>query len=104
MERLLKAYEEYLSGTSTREAHWYVRNLRHVTRHPGAALEWEIVAPQRLGIYAIWHDGYGVGLPRNCPIQRDRIIRHLSELLQAAAIGAQIAVHRFPRHIAIAQP
>ena len=29
----------------------------------GDNLEWEIVAPQRLGIYAIWHDGYGVGLP-----------------------------------------
>jgi putative hydrolase of the HAD superfamily len=23
----------------------------------GDNLEWEIVAPQRLGIYAIWHDG-----------------------------------------------
>ena len=30
-------------------------------------LEWEIAAPQRLGIYAIWHDGYGVGLPSNSP-------------------------------------
>jgi putative hydrolase of the HAD superfamily len=36
---------------------------------------------QRLGIYAIWHDGYGVGLPRNSPIRPDRIIRRLSELL-----------------------
>src|ERR1700731_3204684 len=41
--------------------------------------EWEIVAPQRLGIYAIWHDGYGVGLPANSPIRPDRIIRRLSE-------------------------
>jgi putative hydrolase of the HAD superfamily len=47
----------------------------------GDNLEWEIVAPQRLGIYAIWHDGYGVGLPRNSPIRPDRIIRRLSELL-----------------------
>ena len=31
----------------------------------GDNLEWEIMAPQRLGIYAIWHDGYGVGLPPN---------------------------------------
>ena len=44
-------------------------------------LEWEIVAPQRLGIYAIWHDAYGVGLPANSPIRLDRIIRRLSELL-----------------------
>jgi putative hydrolase of the HAD superfamily len=48
----------------------------------GDNLEWEIVAPQRLGIYAIWHDGYGVGLPRNSPIRPDRIIRRLSELLR----------------------
>jgi putative hydrolase of the HAD superfamily len=47
----------------------------------GDNLEWEIVAPQRLGIYAIWHDGYGVGLPSDCPIRPDRIICRLSELL-----------------------
>jgi FMN phosphatase YigB (HAD superfamily) len=35
----------------------------HETWMVGDNLEWEIVAPQRLGIYAIWHDGYGVGLP-----------------------------------------
>src|SRR5882724_7323904 len=29
----------------------------------GDNLEWEVVAPQRLGIYAIWYDGYGAGLP-----------------------------------------
>ena len=47
----------------------------------GDNLEWEIVAPQRLGIYAIWHDGYGVGLPPDSPVRPDRIIRRLSELL-----------------------
>ena len=47
----------------------------------GDNLEWEIVAPRRLGIYAIWHDGYGVGLPRNSPIRPDRIILRLAELL-----------------------
>ena len=47
----------------------------------GDNLEWEIVAPQRLGIYAIWHGGYGVGLSPDCPIRPDRIIRLLSELL-----------------------
>jgi putative hydrolase of the HAD superfamily len=47
----------------------------------GDNLEWEIVAPRRLGIYAIWHDGYGVGLRYNSPIRPDRIIRRLSELL-----------------------
>jgi len=48
----------------------------------GDNLEWEIVGPQRLGIHAIWHDGYGVGLPPDCPIKPDRIIRRLSDLLE----------------------
>jgi len=47
----------------------------------GDNLEWEVVAPQRLGIYAIWYDGYGVGLPPGSPIRPDRIIRTLPELL-----------------------
>ncbi|HEX3412807.1 MAG TPA: HAD family hydrolase, partial [Stellaceae bacterium] len=47
----------------------------------GDNLEWEIVAPQRLGICAIWHNGCGVGLPRNSPIRPDRIIRRLESLL-----------------------
>jgi putative hydrolase of the HAD superfamily len=53
----------------------------HETWMVGDNLEWEIVAPQHLGIYAIWHDGYGVGLPYDSPIRPDRIIRRLSELL-----------------------
>ena len=48
----------------------------------GDNLEWEVVAPQRLGIYAIWYDGYGVGLPPDSPIRPDRIIRSLPELLE----------------------
>ena len=47
----------------------------------GDNLEWEVVAPQRLGIYAIWYDGYGIGLPPGSPIRPDRIIRSLPELL-----------------------
>ena len=47
----------------------------------GDNLEWEVAAPQRLGIHAIWHDGYGMGLPPDCPVRPDRIIRRLSELL-----------------------
>jgi putative hydrolase of the HAD superfamily len=48
----------------------------------GDNLEWEVVAPQRLGIYAIWYDGYGAGLPAHSPIRPDRIIRSLPELLK----------------------
>src|SRR6195256_56176 len=47
----------------------------------GDNLEWEIVAPQRLGIYAIWMDVHGDGLPEGSMIKPDRIIRSLAELL-----------------------
>ena len=47
----------------------------------GDNLEWEVTAPQRLGIYAIWHDHLGVGLPLGSAIKPDRIICSLSELL-----------------------
>jgi putative hydrolase of the HAD superfamily len=47
----------------------------------GDNLEWEVVAPQRLGIFAIWIDVHGDGLPADSPIKPDRIIRSLTELL-----------------------
>ena len=47
----------------------------------GDNLEWEIAAPQRLGIYAIWMDVHGEGLPPGSTVKPDRIIRSLSELL-----------------------
>jgi len=53
----------------------------HETWMVGDNLEWEIAAPQRLGIYAIWCDCYAAGLPPGCPIRPDRIIRSLPELL-----------------------
>lgn len=48
----------------------------------GDNLEWEVAAPQRLGIYAIWHDHLGAGLPEDTDIIPDRIIRRLPELLE----------------------
>jgi putative hydrolase of the HAD superfamily len=48
----------------------------------GDNLEWEVAAPQRLGIHAVWHDGYGQGLPPDASARPDRIIRSLSELLR----------------------
>ena len=48
----------------------------------GDHLEWEIAAPQRLGIFAIWHDTLGEGLPAGSPVRPDRIIRSLGELLE----------------------
>ena len=50
----------------------------------GDNLEWEIVAPQRLGIYAIWMDVHGEGLPPGSTVKPDRIIRSLSELLTSS--------------------
>lgn len=48
----------------------------------GDNLEWEVAAPQRLGIHAIWLDAYDRGLPPDSPIRPNRIIRALPELLE----------------------
>jgi len=47
----------------------------------GDNLEWEVEVPQRLGIYAVWMDTHGDGLPQGCGVKPDRIIRSLTELL-----------------------
>ena len=47
----------------------------------GDNLEWEVEVPQRLGIYAIWMDALGEGLPAESTVKPDRIIRSLTELL-----------------------
>ena len=47
----------------------------------GDNLEWEVVTPQRLGIYAIWMDAHGDGLPADTHVKPNRIIRSLTELL-----------------------
>ncbi|MBR0693840.1 HAD family hydrolase [Bradyrhizobium lablabi] len=47
----------------------------------GDNLEWEVEAPQRLGIYAIWIDVHGNGLPAGSMVKPDRIIRSLTELV-----------------------
>ena len=52
----------------------------HETWMVGDNLEWEVAAPQRLGIYAIWHDHLGEGLPAGSPIRPDRIVRSIAEL------------------------
>jgi putative hydrolase of the HAD superfamily len=47
----------------------------------GDNLEWEVEAPQRLGIYAIWMDVHGDGLPAGSTVKPDRIIRSLTDLV-----------------------
>jgi putative hydrolase of the HAD superfamily len=49
----------------------------------GDNLEWDVAAPQRLGIYAIWVDRSGSGLPPGSGARPDRVIRALSELRPA---------------------
>ena len=46
----------------------------------GDNLEWEVAAPQKLGIAGIWMDSAGNGLPKGSTVRPDRIIRRLWEL------------------------
>ena len=46
----------------------------------GDNLEWDVAAPQRLGIRGIWIDARGMGVPQGHAPQPDRIIRRLSDL------------------------
>ena len=48
----------------------------------GDNLEWEVVAPQRLGIHAIWHDLAGDGVPDGHAARPDRVITSLHQLLE----------------------
>ncbi|HYJ33585.1 MAG TPA: HAD family hydrolase [Candidatus Binatia bacterium] len=55
----------------------------HETWMAGDNLEWDVAAPQRLGIYAIWIDRGGAGIPSGSDVRPDRIVRSLSELRHA---------------------
>lgn len=46
----------------------------------GDNLEWDVAAPQRLGIFAIWIDRRGDGIPAGQATRPDRVVRSLSEL------------------------
>ena len=47
----------------------------------GDNLDWEVRVPQELGIFSIWNDALGKGLPEDTDIIPDRIIKSLSQLL-----------------------
>jgi putative hydrolase of the HAD superfamily len=47
----------------------------------GDNFEWEVAAPQRLGIKGIWIDHKGAGIPVNPSTQPFMIIKSLSDLL-----------------------
>jgi putative hydrolase of the HAD superfamily len=48
----------------------------------GDNLEWDVAAPQRLGMRGVWVDGRGRGLPHPAPVLPHRIIRAFPELLE----------------------
>ena len=50
----------------------------------GDNLEWDVVAPQRLGVFGIWIDTHGRGAPPSLSRPPGRIIRLLSELMRAS--------------------
>lgn len=47
----------------------------------GDNFEWEVVAPKRLGITAVWVDSRGEGLPEAPSVMPDRIINSITELI-----------------------
>ena len=68
----------------------YVRALDTLGVAPGDTwmvgdnLEWDVAQPQRHGIYGIWIDLRGQGLPAGSTVRPDRIIRRLSDLRDLA--------------------
>ena len=52
----------------------------HETWMIGDNLEWDIAAPQKLGIFAVWNDWRGKGLDPNASVRPDRIISSIAEL------------------------
>jgi putative hydrolase of the HAD superfamily len=51
----------------------------------GDNLEWDVAAPQRLGILGIWIDGDGQGVPAESDIVPDRVLHSVSHLLDGVA-------------------
>ena len=46
----------------------------------GDNLEWDVAAPQRLGMRGVWIDARDRGLPDNASVRPDHIVRSLAEL------------------------
>jgi putative hydrolase of the HAD superfamily len=67
----------------------YLHVLRQLDAQPGETwmvgdnLEWEVAAPQRVGILGIWFNPSGSALPSESTVRPDHIIRTLPELLDS---------------------
>jgi putative hydrolase of the HAD superfamily len=74
-------------GAGKPERRVYEAALRALGSEPretwsvGDNLEWDVAAPQRLGLYAVWVDHRGAGLPAEAPAAPDRIVRFIRELV-----------------------
>ncbi len=64
----------------------YREALRRLEARPddtwmvGDNLEWDVAAPQRLGIFAVWIDPDAAGVPPEIDVRPDHVVRALSEL------------------------
>lgn len=47
----------------------------------GDNLEWDVSAPQKLGVFGVWVDVAGAGLPEGERVRPDRTVRSVAELL-----------------------
>ncbi|KPJ58829.1 MAG: hypothetical protein AMJ46_13510 [Latescibacteria bacterium DG_63] len=65
----------------------YLRALDELSLSPGDVwsigdnLEWDVRAPQKLGIYSIWNDYRKRGLPPGSTVVPNRIVHSISELI-----------------------
>lgn len=48
----------------------------------GDNYEWEVEAPQKLGVCGIWYDPFDAGIPPHATAQPTRVIKRLGELLE----------------------
>ena len=48
----------------------------------GDNYEWEVEAPQKLGLCGIWYDPFDAGIPAHATAQPMRVIKRLAELLE----------------------
>ncbi len=48
----------------------------------GDNYEWEVVAPQSLGMRGIWYDPFDAGVPPHATAQPSRVIKRLAELVE----------------------
>ncbi len=66
----------------------YLRALDDLSLSPEAVwsigdnLEWEVLGPQKLGIFSIWNDFKGAGLPISSAVVPDRIVNSISEIIE----------------------